>query len=172
MLGKIEGKRWPRMRWLDGINGWMDMSLSKLWQKLKDREACYAIVHGVTLSWTWLCNWTAMSFFNFYLVLCLKYSYKQWTNLKILLLSCHSPELCIQCARLALITVLHPNKFLPWHSIVQHYFYIKCTFSTFSCSFTQWHLMYYSASTIPWKATLSLLFSIVSSFYKVRPHMG
>ena len=66
MLGKSEGRRrrgWQRMRWLDGIIDSVDMSLCILREMLKEREAWYAVVHGVTKSRTRLSNWTTMFFF-------------------------------------------------------------------------------------------------------------
>ena len=63
MLGKIEGRKrrgWQRMRYLDGIINSMNMSLSKFWKIVKDREAWPAAVHEVAKNWTRLNDWTTI----------------------------------------------------------------------------------------------------------------
>ena len=61
MLGKIEGRRkggGQRIRWLEDITDSMDMSFSKVWEMVRDREAWRAAFHGIAKSWTWLSHWT------------------------------------------------------------------------------------------------------------------
>ena len=56
-----EKKGWQRIRWLDGITNTMDMSLSRVWELVMDREGWRAAIHGITKRWTWLSNWTELN---------------------------------------------------------------------------------------------------------------
>ena len=89
MLGKIETtkrRRWQRMRWLDVITDWMDMSLNKLQVMVTDRVAWRAVAHGVAKSWKQLNGWTTTTSMKMFFCVCWFFMYHFYEN-------CHKPTI-------------------------------------------------------------------------------
>ena len=108
MPGKIEGRRrneQQRMRWLNGIINSMNMSLSKLWEIVKDGESWHATFHGVTKSQTWLSDWTTTNNNN----------NNNYTNNTI--------GWDLQCARLWAHHVINSHNYFLWQGLVPSPFY-------------------------------------------------
>ena len=181
MLGKIQGRRRrgrERMRWLHSITDSMDMGLGGLRELVMDREACSAMVHGVTKSRTWLSDWTELNhiwncpliiaclffFFFFFILLPLNFSLGSfcWTNFKLTnsILTCfywsvhqsHSSFL-LQC---------------PWFLV----FPLDYFFRVFICPFPSVISSHIMSSLHLRMSSIALQYSVISAIHQHESAIG